>query len=422
MEYRSDPRLLFEYQQLLKNSNVCPDERLAVYDRYPELLAERDDCYLDRIVLLCQKGRYPEAITAARAKHFHIYEGGEGNLTKQHAWRHVLYANELARAGKLAEAEQTYLDGVNMPKSYGEAKTFFNQEAHIYYYLGLLLEREGRVDEAQKAFEEASVYKATVSELSLFRALALRKLMRFSQARQVLEEMLTSGEKLIRDCDLRSYYGVGSPTPMPFEYDIVRQNKVNGEILRAYALLGLGRREEAEAQLRDAQESRDATAAELARLREERGAGAGGIAEESRRRYAEQIAALEAQLAPLKEENARYKERETRAAIEAQLVDAARKMDCCETALRDVRRLADALRLDETGRAVDRESRSVEDVLREEIALSPHWLKRSRGVDASPGVDSPSQGSRERFLDAMKRGDFADALRYAPKTPVARTL
>ena len=182
------------------------------------------------------------------------------------------------------------------------------------------------------------------------------------------------------------------------------------------------RREEAEAQLRDAQESRDATAAELARLREERGAGAGGIAEESRRRYAEQIAALEAQLAPLKEENARYKERETRAAIEAQLVDAARKMACSATALRDVRRLADALRLDETGRAVDRDSRSVEDVLREEIALSPHWLKRSRGVDASPGVDSPSQGSRERFLDAMQRGDFADALRYAPKTPVGRAL
>ena len=245
MQYRSDPRLLFEYQQLLKNSNVSPDERLAVYDRYPELLAERDDCYLDRIVLLSQKGRYAEAIEAARAKHFHIYEGGEGNLTKQHAWMHVLYANELARAGKPSEAEQVYLDGVNMPKSYGEAKTFFNQEAHIYYYLGLLLEGQGRIDEAQKAFEEASVYKATVSELSLFRALALRKLMRFSQARQVLEEMLASGEKLIRDCDLRSYYGVGSPTPMPFEYDIVRQNKVNGEILRAYALLGLGRREEA---------------------------------------------------------------------------------------------------------------------------------------------------------------------------------
>ena len=48
----------------------------------PGLLAQRDDCYLDRIVLLCQQGRYAEAIHAAKIKRFHIYEGGEGNLTK----------------------------------------------------------------------------------------------------------------------------------------------------------------------------------------------------------------------------------------------------------------------------------------------------------------------------------------------------
>jgi hypothetical protein len=110
-----------------------------VYGRYPELLAQRDDCYLDRIVLLCQQGRYAEAIHAAKIKRFHIYEGGEGNLTKQHAWMHVLYANGLAAAGKAAEAYQVYMNGVNMPKSYGEAKTWFNQEAHIFYYLGTLL-------------------------------------------------------------------------------------------------------------------------------------------------------------------------------------------------------------------------------------------------------------------------------------------
>ena len=54
---RHDPRLLFEYQQLLKNMNVSVQERLDVYDKYPELLAERDDCYLDRIVLLSQQVR-----------------------------------------------------------------------------------------------------------------------------------------------------------------------------------------------------------------------------------------------------------------------------------------------------------------------------------------------------------------------------
>ena len=249
MEYKPDPRLLFEYQQLLKNSNVSPRERLAVYEKHPDLLAERDDCYLDQIVLLCLQGDYKEAIRRAAVKHFHIYEGGEGNLTKQHAWMHVLYGNELAANGQADEAEKIYHAGVNMPKSYGEAKTFFNQEAHIYYYLGRLLETKGQQDAAQKAYGEASVYKAAVSELSLFRALALRKLSRFSEANAVLAEMLSSGDSLIADKDLRTYYGVGSPCPMPFEYDVEKQNLVNGHILRGYALLGLGKREQAETEI-----------------------------------------------------------------------------------------------------------------------------------------------------------------------------
>lgn len=99
MAAKNDPRLLFEYQQLLKNSNVSAEQRLAVYDDYPALLEQRDDCYLDKIVLLCCLGRYEEAAAMAKRKHFHIYEGGEGQLTKQHAWLYVLYGNEKAAQG-----------------------------------------------------------------------------------------------------------------------------------------------------------------------------------------------------------------------------------------------------------------------------------------------------------------------------------
>ena len=35
-------RLLLEYQQLLKNMNYTPDQRLAVYEQYPKLLEDRD--------------------------------------------------------------------------------------------------------------------------------------------------------------------------------------------------------------------------------------------------------------------------------------------------------------------------------------------------------------------------------------------
>ena len=246
---RHDPRLLFEYQQLLKAMNISVQERLDVYDRYADLLAVRDDCWLDRIVLLSQQGRYEEAIRAAQGRRFHIYEGGEGKLTKQHAWMHVLYGNELAAAGRAEDAERIYLAGADLPKSYGEAKTWFNQEAHIYFYLGRLLERQNRAEEARRAYEEAAVPKAIVSELSLFRALALRSLTRFSEAERVLDEMLDAGADMIKNSDRRAYYGVGAPTPMPFEDDIVKSNTVTGHILRGYALLGLGRRGEAQGEI-----------------------------------------------------------------------------------------------------------------------------------------------------------------------------
>lgn len=250
-KYRpEDPRLLLEYEQLLKNTNASIEERLSVYDKYPELLKERDDCYLDKLTLLSQQGKYEEAINMAAVKHFHIYEGGEGKLTKQHAWMHVLYGNELVKSGDTEKAEQIYMNGINMPKSYGEAKTFFNQEAHIYYYLSKLYTGDKRI----AALEKAAEYKAAVSEISLFRALALKELGRNDEAKAVLDEMLNTAQSLIDNKDMRTYYGVGSPSPIPFELDIEKHNLLAGNTLKAFALYGLGLYSEAELCIRRAAE------------------------------------------------------------------------------------------------------------------------------------------------------------------------
>ena len=139
-----------------------------------------------------------------------------------------------------------------MPKSYGEAKTFFNQEAHIFYSLGQLLEKTGREAAARQAYETAAVYKAAVSEISLFRALALRKLGKTQEAEQVLDEMLAVGENQLVNRDLRTYYGVGSPSPLPFELDIVKNNTVDGNVLKGFALLGKGDKEAAAAAIAEA--------------------------------------------------------------------------------------------------------------------------------------------------------------------------
>ncbi|MBQ9370663.1 MAG: hypothetical protein IJU03_00555 [Thermoguttaceae bacterium] len=136
----------------------------------------------------------------------------------------------------------------------------------------------------------------------------------------------------------------------------------------------------------------------------------------------ERIAELEAALAPLKEENAKLKAREARREIEAQLVETARKLNCCETALRDVRRLAPMCALGEDGRARTEDERTVEELLREEIALSPHWLNRSQGSAArsNGGADGPN--AKERFHAALERddADFNELIRYAPRENMPR--
>ncbi len=241
-----DPRLVLEYQQILKNMNYPPEHRIGVYERYHELMLLRDDCYLDLITLHAITGNYETAIKLSKSRRFHIYEGGEGKLTKLHAWLYVLYGNELKKQGRTAEARTAYTNAINVPKSYGEAKTFFNQEAHIFYYLGLL-------DGDKQSFEQAAVYKAAISELSLFRALALRKLSRFSEAKSVLDEMISVADFKIQNSDLRTYYGVGSPSPMPCELDIEKVNLTDGYILKAYALLGLGKFNQADDYIKKAE-------------------------------------------------------------------------------------------------------------------------------------------------------------------------
>ena len=113
---------------------------------------------------------------------------------------------------------------------------------------------QGKAEEEQQAYETAAVYKAAVSEISLFRALALKKLGQDAEAQRVLEEMLSAGENLIVNKDLRTYYGVGSPSPMPFENAIEKKNLVDGSILKAFALLGLGDGEAAETAMNVARE------------------------------------------------------------------------------------------------------------------------------------------------------------------------
>ena len=245
-----DPRIFYELQQLLKNTDVPDDERLELYRKYPEIMEQRDDCYLDNIVLLTKKKEFTGAVSLIDSRTFHIYEGGEGKLTNHHGWMYTIMALDQIYKRNMKKAVELLECAKIIPASYGEARSYLAQEAHINYFLGLIAESEGK--NSREFYEKASLNPSTITEITMFRALALRKLQRFDDAIEVLNELFNLGENKIKNCDRRSYFGVGAVTPMPFEYDIEKINLTEGHILKAFALLGFGKTLEAGQEIEEA--------------------------------------------------------------------------------------------------------------------------------------------------------------------------
>lgn len=127
-------------------------------------------------------------------------------------------------------------------------------------------------------------------------------------------------------------------------------------------------------------------------------------------------AALEKTLEPLKNQVETYQRNETRQKIEQSLTDVANQLGIRPEAIRDVKRLANALKFDaETGTVstVDGET-PVDAFLKSELAASPHWLPTSVGGGSSPGIGNGKLDERALYEKAKKDGNVGEMLKYAP--------
>ncbi|MCL2539482.1 MAG: DUF5107 domain-containing protein, partial [Oscillospiraceae bacterium] len=249
-----DPRIFYEYQQLLKNMGVSIEQRLEAYAQYPECCDERDDSFIEKLTLMGMLGKYNEAIELAKDRQFHVYEGGEGKLSRLHNWLHILEGNRLFKDGNTQEALEYYDNALNIPKNYSEARNALNEESHVFFHIGMARENAGDFTEATAAYYTAAADKGYVSEISIWRAFSLMKIGRGGDAQKVLWQMIAEGEALIQNCEEYPYFGGSSPAPQPFENDISKRNTVGGLVLKAYGYLGLGRYKKSEQAAKELEE------------------------------------------------------------------------------------------------------------------------------------------------------------------------
>jgi tetratricopeptide (TPR) repeat protein len=236
-------RLVYELLQLYKNTGVSLKERLAFLEAHEELVLQRDDCALDMIVLNVQLGRYDQARRLLLSRRFNIYEGGEGKLTRLHGWLYTLLGCKAVGEHNNAEAMKRFTEALVFPKNYGEGRHYSAQEGQIHYYTGLLLEAQGDMDGARREWLLAANQPAHITDISYFAGKSLEKLGRTEDAQKLYRAMQIHAVNCLANKDLYGYYGVGMPSPLPFELNIQRQNSIPALLIKALAETGLGEKE-----------------------------------------------------------------------------------------------------------------------------------------------------------------------------------
>lgn len=246
----TDARVLMELDQLYKKLNHSPAERLALLEKYPVATEQRDDLYLERIILYNQLGDYSKARELLKRRQFHPWEGGEGKVVGQY----LISQTELA---KQALVDERYTDALTLlteaesyPVNLGEGKLYGVQENDIFYLKGLAYEGLGDLTAAKIWFERATIgldqptqaiyYNDQQPDKLFYQGLAWKKLNEPGKAERIYNRLIEFGEAHLHDEVKLDYFAVSLPDLLVFDADLNERNRIHCYYLMGLGHLGLG--------------------------------------------------------------------------------------------------------------------------------------------------------------------------------------
>lgn len=250
-----DARVFMELDQLYKKLGYAPERRLALLEKYPELVDYRDDLYLERVFLCNQLGRFEEARTLLATRQFHPWEGGEGKVVGQYLRCHI----GLAGKAMLEGAYQNALDLLSVTEQYphnlGEGKLYGAQENDIHYLQGCIYEMMNLSDQAKEKFGmategptepvQAIFYNDPQPDKIFYQGLAWLKLNEKDRATEIFERFVEFGKLHLNDEIRIDYFAVSLPDLLVFDQDLHLKNHIHCCYLIGLGYLGLGNFEDA---------------------------------------------------------------------------------------------------------------------------------------------------------------------------------
>lgn len=260
----TDARILMELDQLYKRLGKPHAERLEKLQKYPELIAKRDDLLLEEITLLNQLGRYEEAMKKLDAHKFHPWEGGEGKVSGQYQLSRLELAKIALVAKDYERAIQLLNECLVYPHHLGEGKLYGAQENDFYYFLGCAYEMKGDIDKARECWEKATLgpqepaaamyYNDAKPDKIFYQGLALLKLGRKGEANGRFYKLVNYGKNHLFDKVVMDYFAVSLPDLQIWEGDLDEANEVHCKYMLALGYYGLGDMKHAQRYLDEASE------------------------------------------------------------------------------------------------------------------------------------------------------------------------
>jgi len=246
----SDARILMELNQLYKKMRKSVDFRIELLDKYPDLVEERDDLYLEKIELMILKKQFKEAYELIMSRKFHPWEGGEGKVSGAYSHSILGLAEEAIGRNEYTDAIDLLQKAKKYPENLGEGKLPNAQENHINYLLGCAYDGTGQKDNAKHAWREGSnglsnpviawYYNDQQPDSIFYQGMSLIKLKSKTEAFSRFNKLIDYGEKHIFDDVKIDYFAVSMPDLQIWEEDLDIRNKIHCYYMMALGYLGKG--------------------------------------------------------------------------------------------------------------------------------------------------------------------------------------
>jgi tetratricopeptide (TPR) repeat protein len=254
-----DGRILYERDQLWKRVGETPERRLQELQSHAHLISQRDDLSVELATLYNQVGRPEAALQLLLERRFQPWEGGEGLVLAQYVRSCLLLGKAALEAGDSVAALDHFRAALESPENLSEARHLLANQNDIFYWMGVAHEALGEKQEAASwwrratrhtgDFQQMSVRR--ISDMTYWTARSHQRLGSSHLAASLFREILEYSSELESTEPRIDYFATSLPAMLLFEDDLQRRNRVQALFLRAQALSGPGKNEEAIASLLD---------------------------------------------------------------------------------------------------------------------------------------------------------------------------